>query len=544
MLHRQQRWLLGAAQIATFKATTMKSNVDFAKIDHAGDLSQGRNSLDRATPVTGRTAILTPARTRLLLAFITLIGAVLRLHSLAVRSLWIDEAASVSFASLAWKPFIKVLWGYQGNMALYYFLLHEWIHLGDSEFAVRSLSVLLGVLTISAVYLLAARLFDRPTGLISASLLAVHSFHIHWSQETRAYSLLILLLVLTTYALVAALESSKLSYWLVFSVLAALCVYAHIFALLVLTAHALAIIFPKPFRVELPTVVASAAVFAFLCEPMAAFVILQHSDQLSWMARPSLADIWDFLKLLTSQGGVLLVVVYLALCGLAFLQPAGVKRPAKESWALRLMLVWLLSLPLLTLAVSLIKPFFYPRYMVICVPALVILAARGLVNLYEIRVMRHWVAAAAFVLVIALSGWGTYRYFVNFPMETSDWRSAVRYILQRQRPGDGAVFFLPNTYCYRYYIHRSEESQHQSISAPDVLYPPSPTQPVTRAEVQQVTFGHERVWLILHIDSINPQASATIQSTLGETYRIVDKHEFPGEDLITVALYDHKPVEQ
>jgi hypothetical protein len=273
---------------------------------------------------------------------------------------------------------------------------------------------------------------------------------------------------------------------------------------------------------------------------MAAFVILQHSDQLAWIARPSLADIWEFLKLLTSQGGALLVVVYLALCSLAFLQPAGVKRSPKESWALRLILFWLVSLPLLTLAVSLVKPLFYPRYMVICVPALVILAARGLINLYDVPAVRHWAAAAAFVLVIALSGLGTQRYFSNFPTETSDWRVAVRYILQHQRPGDGAVFFLPNAYCYRYYVHRAEESQ--PISAPDVLYPPIPWQPVSRAEVQHVISGRERVWLILHIDSINPQASATIQSTLGETYRVVDKHEFPGEDLITVALYDRKPV--
>ena len=519
---------------------TMRSIADFPKTSRATDLPPAGDCPD-ATQPSGRKSILTPATAALLVSLITLIGAALRVHALAVRSLWIDEAASVSIASLAWKPFLKLLWGYQGNMAFYYFLLHGWIHLGDSEFAVRSLSVLFGFLTIPAVYLLAARLFDRPTGLISAALLTVHSFHVHWSQETRAYSLLILLLVLTTYALIAALESSKLGYWLAFSVLAALCVYTHVFAVLVLTAHALAIVFSKPFRVELSTVVASAAVFAFLCEPMAAFVVVQHSDQLAWIARPTLGDIWEFLKLLTGEGGVLLVVAYLALCGLAFMRKTGVKRPAKESWALRLILFWLVTLPLLTLAVSLIKPLFYPRYMVICVPALVILAARGLMNLYEMPAVRRWAAAAAFVLVIALSGWGTQRYFANLSAETSDWRSAVRYILQRQRPGDGAVFFLPNIYCYRYYVHRAEESQHQAASAPDVVYPAVPWQPVTRSEIQQVTSGRERVWLILHIDSINPQASATIQSTLGESYRIVDKHEFPGEDLITVALYDRTP---
>ena len=67
---------------------------------------------------------------------------------------------------------------------------------------------------------------------------------------------------------------------------------------------------------------------------------------------------------------------------------------------------------------------------------------------------------------------------------------------------------------------------------------------MTRSEIQQVAAGHERVSLILHIDSINPQASGDIQSTLGETYTVTDKHEFPGEDLITVALYNRTPAKR
>src|SRR5437899_1080102 len=84
--------------------------------------------------------------TILILSITTFAGAVLRLHSLGTRSLWIDEAASVRFATLPWGPFFRTLWDYQGNMSLYYLLLRWWIHLGDSEFMVRSLSVLLGVL--------------------------------------------------------------------------------------------------------------------------------------------------------------------------------------------------------------------------------------------------------------------------------------------------------------------------------------------------------------------------------------------------------------
>jgi len=467
----------------------------------------------------------------------TIVGALLRLHLLAARSLWIDEAASVNFASLPLRQFLKVLWGYQGNMALYYVLMRGWIHLGYGEFAVRSLSVLLGVLTIPAIYLLGARLFDRRTGLVASAFFSVHSFHIHWSQETRAYSLLIFLLVVTTYALVCAVESNqKLRYWIVFSVLAALCFYAHIFALIVLGAHAVVIAFPKPFRISASIVLASAAVFACLCEPMAAFVVLQHSDQLGWITKPGLADIWEYLKLLTGQGGVLLIVIYAALCVLAFMRPRS-GRSEKESWALRLVLLWLLLLPVVTLALTPIKPLFYPRYMVICVPALVILAARGLINLYGFLRQQRWIPAVAMVSVLGLSLWGTHKYFADLPNETSDWRSAVNYILQSQRPGDGAVFFLPNAYAYRYYV-TLEEIQHRVEIAPDVLYPPAVSRSQLSGDLKELTSGRQRVWFILHIAVLDPQAVAIIRSTLGESFHVIEQQDFPGEDLITVALYD------
>jgi hypothetical protein len=305
-------------------------------------------------------------------------------------------------------------------------------------------------------------------------------------------------------------------------------------------AHAFAIAFPKPFRIEVPIIAATTAVFAFLCEPMAAFVVLQHSDQINWVPRPTLADISEFLKLLTSQGGVLVVVLYLALCGLALVRVAGANRSYKESWALRLLVLWLVLLPLLTLAVTPIKPLFYPRYMVICVPAVVILAARGLTKLYQIAAVKHWAGIAAFVVVLSLSSWGTHEYFVNFPTETSDWRSAVSYILEHQKRGDGAVFFLPNAYCYQYYVNRAKR-QHQVTMAPDVLYPPAVAHSLISADLRQQTSGRERVWFIRHIEVIDPQASAIIETTLSDRYRLVEKHQFPGEDLITVALYSAAP---
>ena len=172
--------------------------------------------------------------------------------------------------------------------------------LGDSEFRVRFLSILFGVLTIPAVYFLARRLFDRATGLIASALLSVHSFHIHWSQQARTYSLLPFLLVVAIWFLAGAVESEQGSAWIAFSVTAALSVYAQIFGLLALAAQAVSIAFPRPFRIRFRTLASSPFVFGLLCAPMAAFlmvhVLLHHADQLNWIPPTKLGDFIEFCR--------------------------------------------------------------------------------------------------------------------------------------------------------------------------------------------------------------------------------------------------------
>jgi mannosyltransferase len=494
-------------------------------------------------PSTERT-FFSPFRIWIILGITTIIGAALRLHLLSARSIWIDEGASISFATLPWGSFLRTLWSYQGNMALYYFVLRPWIHLGDSEFAVRSLSVLFGVLTIPAIYFLGTRLFDRATGLTAAGLLSVHAFHIHWSQEARGYTLLTLLLVVAAYFLVCALESIEQKeywgYWIAFTVSAALAFYAHIFAVFVLAAFALSIAFRKPFRVRTNTVVVIAILFEHLIAPMALFVLVNRSgNQLSWLPRPSLAEIWEFLLLLTSQGGILLLALYLCLAGLVFMRPTGIIEGNwdKEKWAIRLLVLWVFLPPLLTLAATPVKLLFYPRYMVMCVPAMVLLAARGLTRLYHAPLARRWAGTSALVVVLILSGWGTYRYSTNLAQENTDWRSAVSYILEHQQPGDGVLIYRAHALCYRYYTHRAE-SEHRFVTAPDVVYPVADaTRLVSREEIGADTAGHQRIWLLLHSENDRPDELAVLRSALAGKFQLQGEHAFPGEIPITVALY-------
>ena len=131
------------------------------------------------------------------------------------------------------------------------------------------------------------------------------AYHIAFSQMARSYSLLLFLLLLTMYVMVSAMESQSTRDWTLFAVSAALCVYAHIFAVLVLSAFAVAIILPKPFKVEGRKILLVALVFEHLIAPMALFVLLHHSDQLDFL-KPTWTDISGFLHLVTGQGGTFL----------------------------------------------------------------------------------------------------------------------------------------------------------------------------------------------------------------------------------------------
>ena len=148
--------------------------------------------------------------------------------------------------------------------------------------------------------------------------------------------------------------------------------------------------------------------------------------------------------------------------------------------------------------------------------------------------------AAALVLVISLSGWGTYQYFVNFASESTDWRSAVNYIVDNQRPGDGVVIYKSHARCYRYYTGRAE-SQRRVAAVPDLLYPSDPGRPLSHDEVASDTAGRERVWLLLHDEQERPDELAVVQSTLAERLQPQEKRAFPGKIPITVVLYGRAP---
>ena len=122
-----------------------------------------------ASPV-GREPTYTAAsmrrRDRYLVIVLTLLAAAFRFPTLSVQSFWFDEAATVRLLRLGFGSMIHEVATQESTPPLFYTLGWVWVRVfGESEAVVRSMSALLGTLTVPAAYLAARTLASSRAAL-------------------------------------------------------------------------------------------------------------------------------------------------------------------------------------------------------------------------------------------------------------------------------------------------------------------------------------------------------------------------------------------
>lgn len=135
-----------------------------------------------------------------------IVAMILRVALLDKHSLWLDEAITSDQVSGTWW---KALTAEATHPPLYRLLVRAVVAIsGESDAALRSLSVVLGVATVPEVDVLAGRLFQRARARnIATALFVVSPYAIYLSQEARSYSLMMLLCVTSTTAFLDVLRS-------------------------------------------------------------------------------------------------------------------------------------------------------------------------------------------------------------------------------------------------------------------------------------------------------------------------------------------------
>ena len=237
-----------------------------------------------------------------ILLSILILAALLRLLQLGSESLWWDEFVTVAIVRLDWGAFWWVLSHKEANMGLYYCLLRLWINLGESEFVLRSLSALTGVLAVGLVYVLGKRLFDTKVGLMGAALLATHSFHIQYSQEARGYSLIVLLTALSSLFFLRAIEHPSRNEWAGYILTATLAVYTHFFSVLVLGAHWVWLLSVRRRNIPWRGFLVAVLAISMLLVPLAIFALASGTRQISWIPRTRPHDVYWLFNSLVGGG--------------------------------------------------------------------------------------------------------------------------------------------------------------------------------------------------------------------------------------------------
>ncbi len=142
---------------------------------------------------------------------ILLLAFFLRVYRLDAQSFWNDEGNS---ARIAERTPDLILEGAGGDVHPpgYYLLLHYWRALaGQSEFALRFVSVVAGMLVVVLTHSLGRRLFSEAVGVMGAFLGAISPFATYYSQEARMYALLAAISAASTYAAIRILTGTRCS---------------------------------------------------------------------------------------------------------------------------------------------------------------------------------------------------------------------------------------------------------------------------------------------------------------------------------------------
>lgn len=178
-------------------------------------------------------------RSYLILAILCVVALGLRLWRLNT-DLWFDEILMV--IDLIRLPFGDMVTSFtsQNQHLLYTILAHtsaRWF--GESAWAVRLPSVLFGVGSIWALFLLGRYVIGTRAALLSCTLLTFSYHHIWFSQNARGYMGLMFFSTLTTWLWLEAWRRDGFRWWLFYAAVAALGAWVQMLMVFVVAAHGL-----------------------------------------------------------------------------------------------------------------------------------------------------------------------------------------------------------------------------------------------------------------------------------------------------------------
>ena len=125
------------------------------------------------------------------------------------------------------------------HVPLFYVVGAIWAQFaGWSQFAMRYLSLMAGIIMLSCLYGFASDTVNRGTALVSAFLMATNAYVMMYFHDVRLYSLLLLLVIAHSWLYWRLIGNTRfsISLWMLFTLSAAAMLYTHVISSVMLAA--------------------------------------------------------------------------------------------------------------------------------------------------------------------------------------------------------------------------------------------------------------------------------------------------------------------
>ncbi len=445
------------------------------------------------------------------LAGAILLCAVLGTWHIGRASLWTDEVFSRYYYDLFGLHYLlgdglKI----EPTPPTYEIVLEAWMRVfGDSESALRSLSVLAYLASLPVVFLLGREVGGRRVGILAAFLMAVSPMGIYYAQEARVYAMLALPCSVLLWAMAVFLRARRDRAAIGAYVLAGatlLYLHASMPFLLVSCAVAGAMLIAWERRVGWMMDFAcwaamNAAVVALSLPYTHLLLSVSHQGGLDWMPPLELRGVVSVLSILVT--GMLTPrawpAVPLAVLALGVLGASLVIRPVPARVLVVLTVVPALFLALVCLA-SLVRPMLLPRLLFWMVVPLSVLAAGQIASGVGDQRAR-WPALAVGVsfglaVVVGLFYQETAPYGGKEP-----WRQAFAYMRPHYQPGDLVVISPEsNAMIPKYYAPEMTHLRIWDAGLPATAVTGANAMlgaaPITQPEIERDIEAGGRVWMM------------------------------------------------
>ncbi len=301
---------------------------------------------------------------------------------------------------------------------LYYLLLHFWTQLfGSSVLAARSMSAVLGVITVVLGYKIVQKVSTERAARLAGVFLALAPFLVRYSQEARMYGVLGVFLVLATWLLLQLVERPRnMLLWVGYVLAMTAGLYAHYFALFAIIAHWLYLMTMTPMRDWrlfksfwlTPAWWGANVAIILLYIPWLPNFLGQFTrgQGISWIPKTTIytfpSGVWQFFTYTDARA--LTNLIYFALPLAILAASIYILKGDKDKLRGKRLVVLYAYVPiLLTVLVSLKKPIYQDRYLAFAAVGIYMIVAIAIDKLAGGRKALFYSLAAA-VIVIQLIG--------------------------------------------------------------------------------------------------------------------------------------------